>query len=244
VEIVFGAVAIFTAGMVQGCTGFGLGMVAAPSLMLLMHPATAVPTVISLSTINSFFVALDARKHFRFFLVAPLAAGGLIGLPIGVYALRILDPVILKFTVGIVIILFAAARLFGWSHPLPNRLYTVLPIGFASGFLGGSTAMGGPPLILFLTNQNTPRDIFRANLGVYFCTASIYTIAWYYLSGIYTGDVFRSFLVLAPCMLIGTFTGVFLSRHIPEEKFRNLVMIAVACMGCMLIITSARSLFF
>ncbi|MDQ1256532.1 MAG: uncharacterized protein QG656_1128, partial [Candidatus Hydrogenedentes bacterium] len=153
----------FIAGMTQGCTGFGLALVAAPCMMLVLDPRIVVPSVVLLSTVNTALVAYDARRHIRLWLVVPLALGGIVGFPFGAHALTALNASTIKVFVGIFVILFATALLAGWRKPLPMKTPFLLPVGVAGGFLGGCTSMGGPPVILFLSNQDLPKDAFRGN---------------------------------------------------------------------------------
>jgi len=238
----FGAVVAFVAGMVQGCAGFGLGMTSAPCLMLITTPAVAVPTILSLSLVNSLVVTLHARRHLLWRLVGPLALGSILGAPLGIYALRVLDPNLLKCCVAVLILLFAAALLAGWSRPLRRPHRALLPLGFFSGILGGSTSMSGPPVILFLTNQDTPKDVFRANLITYFFIEGVFTLIIYLAWGMYTLDVARFAVALVPAMLLGTVAGIHLSSRVPEQTFRRVVLVGITLMGVLLLITSLRAL--
>ncbi len=224
------------AGVVQGCTGFGLGLVAAPCLLLVLDPVAMVPTVLLLSTLNTLVVAGDARKHIRFGLVTPMALGGLVGFPIGVYALTAIDADTLKLYTGIFVTLAALALLSGWRLPLRTRMRTLFPVGMVGGFLGGSTSMGGPPVILFLSNQGTPKDTFRASIACYFFLVNTFVLGWLAYSGIITQAIALRAALFLPTMLLGTYLGIRLAGHVPEALFRKAVMIGIALVGVVLLI--------
>ncbi len=238
--LILGALVSGVAGFVQGCGGFGLGLTAAPTLMLVLHAdgRFVTPVVLTLSICNSFIVLLDAHRHVQLRLVVPLVCGGILGAPLGIGILRVVDPAQFKFGVGVFVVLVAGVLLSGWRKAVPNAVYTLFPVGLASGILGGATAMGGPPAILFLANQRTPKDTFRASLIAFFFSVSCFTIGVFFWHGMYTAEVARTAIAFMPVMAAGTWLGVRTARHVPDAIFRTAVIIAAGLMGMMLVLTS------
>lgn len=243
-ELLFCGVAIFLAGLAQGCTGFGLGMIAAPSLMTLLPPAAVVPVVVSLSIINSGVVTWHGRKSLAPSLVGPLILFGLVGLPIGIHALHVADARYIRLLAGCVVSGFVTAQALGWRRPIRNQMLGLPPVALLGGFLGGSTAMAGPPIILFLSNQSVPKDAFRANIICFFWVNSIMAAAIFAWRGMYTMQVLRYAMLLLPALLAGTYAGVRLSKHVTETQFRLVVLLGAGTMGAVLIVTSVRSILF
>lgn len=240
-EIWIGLIVAFSAGIIQGCTGFGLGLVAAPPLMIVLPPVAVVPVVLMMSTVNTAVAAFHARRQISLRIVIPLAMGACIGLPAGIYALKHTDVHLFKLLVGMVVLSFAAAMLAGWRRPFHNERRALLPVGLMSGFLGGSTSMGGPPVILFLANQQTPKDIFRASLLCHFFIGNCLALTLLYFNGLMTWAVIRHALMLAPALLLGTGIGMASIHLVPERIFHQLAMILVACMGSLLFFSSLRA---
>jgi len=243
IPLLIGAVALFLAGLLQACTGFGLALMAAPCLLLMFEPTLVTPTLVSLSTVSTFLIAVHGRRHIRRDLVVLLAIGGVSGFPFGVWTLKSMDPSLLKVGVGAFVTLFALALYAGWSRPLrhPRRAY--VPVGLAGGFRGGATSMGGPPVILFLANQQMPKDIFRSSIACYFLTVNCFGLAMYGVSGLLTWDVARSVVVLLPSMLIGTYVGTHVSARLDEAQFRRFAALAIVFMGVVLFVTNLRAVF-
>ena len=152
--------AFFLAGLIQGCTGFGSALVAAPCLLMYFEPTFVVPVITLMSLTNTSLVAFHARRHILPGLVGPLALGGVVGSPIGITLLVVLNPDWLKVGVAAFVVAFALVLLSGWSKPIQNPKWSLLPIGLVSGILGGTTGISGPPVILFLANQGTPKEVF------------------------------------------------------------------------------------
>ena len=228
----------FLAGFVQGCTGFGMALIAAPALLFLYPPTFVTPTVILLSTINTAYVAFSARRHIRARIVAPLALGAVFGIPMGIWALHHTNEVWLKIVLGAFVVTFALTLLSGWRKPIARALPAMVPVGMLSGFCGGSSSMGGPPVILFLANQDTDRDVFRGNIVTYFLLINLYAIANFYFRGDISGDIVRQVAVFVPAVLMGSFTGVRTAPHVPNELFKNIAMAAAAIMGTVLLLTN------
>lgn len=239
-ELAVGSIVFCFAGLVQGCTGFGMALVAAPCLMLTLPPTVAVPTIILLSGLNTLLVALEGRRHINPRLVGPLALGGAVGIRVGIYALEVVNPTVLKAFVGVFVFGFALVLLAGWRKPLEDPKWALIPVGLAGGFLGGSTSMGGPPVILFLASQNTPKDIFRGNIACYFFVTNCFGIGMMLMRGLITGHIVGRAAVYVPFTLLGTYLGVKLARRVPEEMFRMAVMVGLAIMGLVLFVSNIR----
>jgi uncharacterized membrane protein YfcA len=233
--LVIGSLTMLAAGLVQGCTGFGMALVSVPCLMLVFLPTEVAPIVVTLSTFNCAAVAWEARRHIRWAYVAPLVVGGWIGVPFGVWALQTLDPAAIKVGAGIVVMGVSVVMLRGWRVPVRNQRMAMVPVGVASGCLGGCTSMGGPPVILFLTNQDLPKDTFRANIVVYFIFLDLGALAMYAAKELVTQTVLVSSGVFLPAMFVGTYLGVRVSKNIPEETFKKISMVIVAVMGAVLV---------
>lgn len=224
--------------MVQGCTGFGLALVASPLLMLVLPASVVVPTVILMSTLNTLVVAWESRKHVLADKLFRLVAGSAMGLPLGTYLLRTLPGEHLKIVVGLLAVTFAITSLLGHRWPLADEKRWLIPLGCLSGVLGASTSMGGPPLALFLANQGYAKENFRSTLVFYFLLTNLLAVGVFTYTGVLTGKILIESLALFPIMLTGTLVGIGLARWSSEETFRRYVLILVGGMGLVLAVTN------
>ncbi len=241
-ELLIVAAAVFAGGVVQGCTGFGLGLVAAPCLMLILSQKVVVPMLVIISGLNSLIIAVEARRHVRAGIFLPLAVGGALGLPGGIYILNNLNTTLFKILAGILVAVFAVVLLTGWRRPARNHRFVLFPVGLVSGVIGGSTAMGGPPAILFLANQNTPKEVFRANLVAYFFLLNCASASMLTFIGLMNARVVGHAALTLPALLLGTYIGVKASRRIPQRVFMKVAMTLVAVMGLVLAASNLRGL--
>ena len=228
---------IFIAGVVQGLTGFGFALVSAPLLSVLMEPRMAMPIVLVQGSLITLLLLPDVWRWIDVKMVIPLAVSGLIGIPIGVYLLRIVEGDTLRIAVGILVILFSLLLLSGVEGLGGSRGWMTIPVGFLSGLLGGSTTMSGPPVILFLANRGVEKRVFRASLIAYFTILGIVAIPTYILNGLITLQTARWITLLTPSMAVGAIVGARLSRRVEEKAFKTLTLLLVMASGLLSIIT-------
>lgn len=240
---IIAAIAVIMGAFMQGCLGFGFGMISVP-LMLLVHmpPGLVIPLQIPLSMMLIVPLAWQVRHHFNYRLVIPLWVGALLGLPVGMWILNHLNVYLLSMSVGVILVFMPIVMLMGWSHPLPNRFYTLVPVGMMSAILQGSISISAPPIILFLSNQGMDKDTFRANILLYFGGLGVIAFSNFAYQGMYTGEVLKMFALLVCCVPIGGWAGARLSRRIPQKLFRTLTLMVSALMGALLLVRSLMML--
>ena len=101
------------AGFTTGLAGFGTGLVSA-GFWFHALPAPMVPPLVALASVAGQSVGLiTVRKAFDWKRVAPFLIGGLLGVPLGVGALRVVSPDILRLSVGGFLVAYAAYQLSG-----------------------------------------------------------------------------------------------------------------------------------
>ncbi len=241
VIVIIGSLAAFVAGVAQSTLGFGMAMIMAPCIMLVLEPMAVVPTILLVNILNSMIVMVRFRRFIHWRQVLPLSAGGIAGFTLGIQLLAYLDPNYSRLFVGLLVLTFTAILWSGWRRPMRETVWTLVPVGLVSGFVGGSTSMSGPPVILFLANQGAHRDHFRANLICYFTITNVYGILRFLHLGAFTGEIVRYAAVFIPATLLGTAAGMLLGGRIPEAAFRRIVFVVLLLIAAMLIINSLRS---
>lgn len=139
--LVLGGVLVLTAALLAGVSGFGLGIVAVPLLLLagfsLPFIVTAV-LLISLATRVS--VMWRLRRSINHRRVAVLTGAAVPGLFVGALFLRSTDAQTLRIAVGTTVALAAAGLAFAERYPPRPRLRGMnAAAGFAGGVLGTSS---------------------------------------------------------------------------------------------------------
>jgi uncharacterized membrane protein YfcA len=168
----------FAAALLQAVSGFGFAVLAVPLYLLLVDPAQAVQLAIILSTALSFAVVSGLRRTVAPALLLRLSAVSLAGLPIGLFAFRYADRLLVRLVVGATILAFAAMmagfRIRGgrpWApsaRTQPGDLVAGAVAGVATALVG----MAGPPVLIYLLLAGTAAQTVRATLLAFFCAVS------------------------------------------------------------------------
>ena len=229
--ILLGLAVIFLAGITQGLSGFGFALVSVPIMLLVLPPKVIVPIILIHATLIPMFLLYASKAHVEFRRILPLIIASLIGMPLGTYLLLVLDIGLLKISIGAIIALFALVLLKGFRMRVKHEKFAVPPVGFISGLLNGSTSMSGPPVVLFLANQETQKHNFRANLLAYFLVLNLLTLPTYFFTGLITAEVIRYAIIFLPAMILGGFAGMKLHHKIDEKLFKKIVLVIVLVSG-------------
>jgi len=215
----------------QGLTGFGYSLLCLPLLALFLPVTDAVPILIATSMILNVLVWVGARRSVRFPALLPLMIAGLVGTPFGVWFLGAIDDRTLKAAIGILVMLASVLYLTGFRVTIRRHRITMLAVGLLSGVLNGSTSFSGPPVILFLVNQETSRETFRGSLSIYFLCLNLVAVPALIVGGLYSMEAARMTLMGAPLVLAGGLLGTWLSRRVGDREFRKASLGFLALLG-------------
>jgi len=238
--VILGLFIFFISAVLQGLTGFGFSILAVPLITLFISPKTAVPVLLIYSMIINIVILYSVRKAVNPKKIWILLAAGIISMPLGTHLLVIMNENLLKVFIGFMILIFGTLLLIGYRKKFANEKRAMIPVGLISGILGGSISISGPPIILFLSNQNADKDTFRGNLAAYFFILNIFTVPVYYFSGLLTKEVWNYSLTFLPGLLIGVIIGNLLSHKIKDDHFRRLTLILLILMGTLSILSGLR----
>jgi uncharacterized protein len=223
----------FLAAACYAVTGFGFALVMTPLLAVAWDVKSAVVTSVILSTLALLPLLVDARAHVPIGRTFTLVVGSFVGIPLGVVVLQELESGALQALVASTVIVAAILLYFRpVVEPGTDTRSAQLAAGFVSGVVGGSTSMGGPPIVLYLLGREREIAAFRATLLAFFLPGSVLQIAILAGVGRITGDVLLLVAAALPAVVAGLFAGAWLRRHVEPERFRAIVV-------AVLIVTSA-----
>ncbi len=238
ITIILGLVVVFLSSLIQGMTSFGFSLLAVPLLGLFMPLRVIVPMLVLFSLLMNFMILFKLRTMPDFKAISVILITGIAATPVGAYFLKSMNPDILKFIVGIVIFTSGLFMYRGYKVHFKNKSASFLATGFLSGLLNGSVSMSGPPVILFMTNEGTPKAAFRTNLTSYFFILNIITLGVFHMNGQLGMEVIKPTLALLPALVLGVFFGVRLGNHTDENKFRNMTIYLIMVMGMLSVVSS------
>jgi uncharacterized membrane protein YfcA len=228
------------AGAVAAVSGFGIGSLLTPVLLVGYGTAEAV-AIVSIPHAVASSVRLARmrgdvdRAVFRQFGLAS-AAGGLIG---AVAQSRLTSPA-LGLVLGGLLLMAGAAELFGRRLPPPPTAAGRLAVGGLAGFFGGLVGNQGGMRAAALTGYRMPA---RAMVATTTASAVLVDLARVPIYAVSAPDVLRDGLPLigiaSAGVIAGTFLGGPLLARIPEAQYHRWLGALLMLIGVGLV---ARSL--
>ena len=232
------------AGFVQGLSGFGFGLTAMSVWAWTLDPRLAAPLAVFGGLTGQLIGAFSVRRGFVAASVLPFIAGGLAGLPLGLYLLPRLDVAMFKGLLGLLLVvlcplLFFAARLPRLAHG--GRFADALA-GAAGGAMGALGGFTGVVPTLWCTLRGFDKNLQRAVIQNFNLAMLTVTFVSYVATGIVTAAMMPLFAIVAPAMLIPSLLGARLYLGIGEVQFRKVVLGLLSASGVALLVSAAQQL--
>ncbi|MBM3827751.1 MAG: sulfite exporter TauE/SafE family protein [Actinobacteria bacterium] len=223
---------------VQGSLGFGLGMLTSP-LFAMIDPSF-IPVAMMLAVVPlTFGVALRDRAHIDASGFKWAILGRFPGVFVGLVALRAMDEDLLAYAVAasVAVAVFISVVTSRRGQVVSANATTLTAAGFASGFMGTVTSIGGPPMAL-VYKDGDPRSV-RATIAAFFSIGVVITVTGFVLSG----EIGRHELALTAMILPGVVAGLPLSsvlaRHMSTAVMRPLILVMCATSALLLVLQTA-----
>jgi len=231
---------VLFAAFLQCLTGFGFAAIIMPLLTLLLGLHTAAPLV-ALAGLTVYSINLVRyRRAINFEEVWRLVAASIVGVPVGFWVLTNVDESLVSRVLGWLLILYA---IYSLVRPVASRSLSrwwVYPSGFLAGCLGGAYNTPGPPVIVYGSQRQLPKDEFRAVLQAFFFFTTVLVVTAHLLARNVTTQVFTYYLYTVPALLVGILVGVRVDRYVDRARFRTLVSIMTMGLGLLLVFGLGR----
>jgi uncharacterized protein len=216
-------IAALLGGVVRGFTGFGFAMVFVPIATMTVGPVAAAGLIWLVDIPFALPLALSSFRRVAWKEVFPLLAGATLCVPLGVWLLTSLDPVMARWIVALSILTALAALVTGWRYKGAPGLPLSLGVGALSGTASGMAQLGGMPVAIFwlAAQKNDPRQT-KDNLNGYFALLPFVTGLAYWLNGVLNWTVFWQALPLCVPYGIAMLAGARLFPLASEQTFRRI----------------------
>ena len=132
--LLVGAVALF-AGAVRGFTGFGGPAIMIVVLTQFYSPASVLAMVMMIDFIANLQLVPTSYRDISWRTAGPLTAASVAAIPIGLYALLAVDPMIMKQVIAAVVGLSALALLAGGRYRRPASVAALIIVGGLAGMV-------------------------------------------------------------------------------------------------------------
>lgn len=240
--IVVAVAIVLLGGTISGVTGFGFGLVVVPFLLILFPPATVVLTAKGLGLLTGVAILLADHRHADRPTIAGLAPWAYLGLPFGLLILRRVDAEVIRLVAGAVVVLFAALATTGRLPPGIRSPRAPRVVGVASGVLGTSIGMPGPPVVLLLSSHELEPVAFRATITGYFAVVDTFAVVLLFATGTVGVHEAAIALGLFPVALVGRSLGRILGLRVERERFRRLTLGLLILTGLSAVATALLAL--
>ena len=224
-----GAVAL--GSIAQGSVGFGVGVLAAP-LLLLIEPRL-VPGPLLL-TAFCLIVALTWRewRGIRFADLGWSLVGRVVGTVVAVLFLGSIPAGRFDAVLGVVVIVGVAVSAIGLEVRLSPPSF--LGAGALSGFFGTVAAVGGPPIALLYQREKGP--VVRGTLSAFFVVGTVISMAGLVVAGHFGSAELRLTPVLLPGALVGYLLSGRLARVLDRGWMRPAILAISVAAGCVVVV--------
>jgi len=232
------------AGFVQGLSGFGFGMTAMAIWAWVLDPQLAAVLSVFGALTGQVIAAVTVRRGFDMKRLLPFVIGGLIGIPIGVTLLPMLDPVIFKVFLGAFLVIWCPVMLLIGQIPHIRRGGRIADgvSGALGGIMGGIGGFTGVIPTLWCTLRGYDRDTQRSIIQNFNLSMLAVTMATYLASGIVTRAMWPMFAIVAPAMLIPSLLGSRLYIGISDVAFKRVVLGLLTASGVALLASALPQL--
>ena len=225
------------AGLVQGISGFAFAMVAMSVWVWGIEPRLAAVMAVSGGLVGQLIAVFTVKRGLRLGALLPFLAGGLLGVPLGTWALPYLDPAAFKLTLGGFLVVCCPAMLL--AHRLPRLKaggrWADAVVGLCGGVMGGIGGFSGVLPSLWVTLRGWDKDLQRGVIQNFSLAALAATLAGYVASGLATPDMWPKLAVVVPALLLPSLLGARIYHGLSPAAFRRVVLVLLSVAGLAMI---------
>lgn len=215
-----GLAALAIGGALHGSMGFGMGLVAAP-LLVLIDPVLIPGPMLCAGVILTLMITVRDRSFADLRGVKWLLIGRTPGMVLGALAVAWLSTTGLAVVFACAIFLLVAVSVAGVS--LPRTTPALFGAGALSGLMGTTLGVGGPPLTLVY--QRSSGDEIRGTLAPIQSFGAATSIGALAVVGEFGWTDMGRGLLLAPGMVIGFAVSGWVAPRIKPAVVRPAVLV-------------------
>lgn len=232
--LVWAVLIIAFACAVGGATGFGGALIATPLMLLAGFDVVDVVVInIAVGLVTRLAAAVQLREHMTWRHVAWLGGASLPGAWLGVVTVSMLPMAILKPSVGVLTVLCGLSlAIQPKGGPRPPSTPALATAGFTSGYLGTTTSLSGPPLVLVLGRAKLPPLSFIADLAGFFVISGVMSLALLFAySPVELDTLWPTLLACLAAGLVANWVGIAIAKRLTPGVFRWAVIALVVAAG-------------
>jgi uncharacterized membrane protein YfcA len=222
----------FVGALAAGGAGFAFGIVAAAVWLHRLDPVYTTFLVVSCGTILHSGLIWQVRRNIEPARLAPFIAGGLVGIPIGVWLLTRGNASAIKFALGLFL---TAYGLYALAAPrLPHVSHGGKAADGVVGILGGIGGFSGVLPAIWTQLRGWPKDVAR---GVYQPFILFGHVSTLILVGVVAFNRVGAvlFLLALPALFAGAWAGWHIYGRLDDRRFRQVLAALLIISGAALV---------
>jgi uncharacterized protein len=181
--------------------------------------------------IRQLWPRLDLRQ------AGPMVAGGVLGVPLGVWLLPLVDAASFRLGVGVLLCLYCPALLLlrRIPHMRGGGRAADVAVGVVGGAMGGLAGLSGPAPVLWSALRGWDKDRQRATVQSFLLVAQLAALVGFGLAGMLGPRVLHLAAWTIPCVLLPSWLGTRAYARLGGEAFRRLVLLLLLATGAVLV---------
>lgn len=204
-----------------------------------LEPKLAAALAVFGALVGQLLAAFTVRRGWDFRALLPFLAGGLAGLPLGLYLLPRLDVTMFKAALGLMLVIVCPLMFFASRLPrVQGGPAGDALAGAAGGVMGGLGGFTGVVPTLWCTVRGFDKDRQRGIIQNFNLAMQVVTFTSYLATGIIEPRMLPLLAVVAPAVIIPVLLGTRLYLGISDLSFRKLVLGLLTASGVALLVSS------
>jgi uncharacterized membrane protein YfcA len=244
--LTIGAVALGAAlaGFVEGTAELEFPLVALSLWAWILPPPLAAPLAVFGALLGQVASLFPLRGGFDLKRVAPLAIGGALGVPLGVFLLHNADPLRFRLAVGALLTLYAvfALAVRDSARAKAGGIGADAFVGVVGGVIGGFCGLAAAPPAIWTRLRGWKREPRRATIKAFAIVVAVLTLAAYARTGVVDPADLRLFALVAPAALVASFLGARLAAGGGGRMVGRIALALTLASGVAMLLMAARPL--
>ena len=222
----------FLAGIVQGVTGFGAGIV----MMMILPTFFALPQSAGISTAIGLFLNLSMvlmyRKHINFKAIIIPSISFLFITSAAILFSTHVDQVLMKKLLGVLFVCLSIYYIFfnkqtNKKLSLPVSILFIVISGICSGLFG----IGGPLMVLYYLSQINKQEEYLGTIQTFFLINSIYNTGLRIFTGILQPEHILLIMMGIVSIVIGGIVAKKIVNKLDGALLRKITYVMIGIAG-------------
>jgi uncharacterized membrane protein YfcA len=240
------ALAVVILGISKTGFGGGIGILSIPLMAMVMPADQMIAVLAVLLVVVDLFANAHYLGEYDWPVLRWLIPGAVVGVAIGcavLVAMRGGDPVTfnrkLSLTIGVLCLVFVLAqvwRMTGRELPtLPGSRGSSVAVGAVAGTVSTISHSAGPIVTLYLLQERVDKRRLVGTMLLYTLLINWIKLASYAYISTVTWQTVRDSAWMIPLLPLGTISGAWMNKRLPEKPFMAIMYLAAAATSVQMI---------